>query len=1006
LPADWADRIIVTVAQPAQALFAWDLDAVEREHLDRFLRTSPPQHRQTDEAAYEESVLKWQEYLAAVRTGPESKVESSKGPEAEEETKMEPAEVKQSFFSVPPADPVMNCPSGRIPLTPPWAHRFTAEQGQLIRLTVSDLRPAPGYLWPDPVVWLVRLDRPGDPETGAVVALSDDGPEGLPLIEHEAEHTAEYRLVMAPYAPSHAGLASIELEVDGHTIYEAQAAFFGGSPYRLDELKPGDMVFAGADPATSGRQDHDSVLLLLPPPWNVLPARYSASNNETGTLPLLRVEETVKESFLVVGSFHERSDPSVRVFVSKISPERNGVAKVDADGDWLSAEIEGRLLTCDDADRARNRRCRSPEPLPNGWDASDTDNDGLLDFEEVFGVRRCYAAAGEPPYYDVPACIKGPGGNCAHFCPEDTGMEAQLPLSAMDAPDPTEYDIYLEYDYWQGENEPQGKHAIPADQVRLMERAFQKDFVHDPEGGPCQDWFCPPRYPIRFHLFQDDAVDMPDLSGTAHIPSLANRSLFFDLFFTPDRKYTNTFHYMLGKHKGGGQTDVCGRAAIVGASGGAAMTLKIIHEAGHLLGLRHNYFVGNPDYTPFHLSVMSYGYSHTVPPPILWDGAFKPCSPGKQCPPHFKCVHFRGHGKLCAPDCGVSDSGPEPATHYARISTGELSALFDDFSEEGTIPESGYPLWFPPYLYCYNDSKKGLSHLQRFRRFSDPLCDNGRCVESDGETCRIDWNKDGRFDGADAFDIDRDGKLNPHKLPDGDEHFRILEKGKLGLRVLSKKTVAAFYTGFLGFSGNNVMPYPAVVHEHHGGYATDVTNFCDEAAKWPHCREQKRQVAALFRGPASGDQAIEVRIPPEFCLKLERGVTFSIRAKPFRVPPEEHPAVLCDSPNVRILLWGEPEDAVWAAEVKSAEGEWERLELADSGALGRWTRLTVSVNNKKSVATFTAKRGTTLLESREEGLTVSDSICSFSIGAAGGSTTNFVGFLDDPMLLSGPGRGL
>jgi len=626
----------------------------------------------------------------------------------------------------------------------------------------------------------------------------------------------------------------------------------------------------------------------------------------------------------------------------------------------------------------------------------------VSDLEEVLGVRRCYPSATEAPYHEAPDCLRGEDRRCLDHCPPETRMAAVLPLSVLGA-DPTVYDVFLEYDYWQPADKPAGAHAVPPQEKASIRGAFEQAYTHHPSPDAPGPRFVPPPYPFRFHLYEDDPIAIPDVTRMAHIPALGHRSLAFDLFFSPDRKYTNTFHYMVGIHKGGGQTDVSGRASVIGATGKGGFSVKLIHEAGHLLGLLHNFRTSSPDNSALYLSEMSYGYSHTMPPPIDWDGTFEPCGASRPCRSGFRCATFPGHGKLCAPDCGVQDEGTDVGRHFVRFSSGELPL---SGVETGSMPESGYPRWYLPYLYCYTAAGRGTSLEDRLDRFWNPSCASSNCVRCSGDACDIDWDRDGSFSGASNLDVDGDGKLNPEPVADGNDWLRMLGTGRQGLSVTSKKTVPAYYSGFTASGAGNVMPYPSVVHERHGGYVTDLTNVCDEVAKWPHCRDQRRGEAALFRGPASGDAAIEVRMPSAWCTDLRQGLSVSLRAKPFVLPPEEAPAVLFDSSVLKILLASDGGAARWVARITTEDGGTTDLEVEDLHAVGRWSRLTVMVYNGSKRAVLHSRRGVLDLFDEEEGTRVGGRVCVLAIGAEAGARSTFTGLLDDPMVLSGPAREL
>ncbi len=1031
-PPDWIDRMVVSVTAPAAALAWSDLDALEQAEVRRHAPANPVRLQTVTPAelsAAMEAFKAWATLLSvpppAGRPGPNpppqglaqpSSAAPPHGPGNEKQATggiSKPPD-KRDLLPLLEARPVDLLGGPEVPpLTPPLVVSLSVQSGDVVTVTVPQVKPAPGWLWPDPVLWLLRTDRPGDPESGTVVAAADDGPGGLPSLTWTADQECRLRLLVAPWTPRAAGTVALNVKVGDETVYETDGVFFGGRSALATQLASGDRIFAGAvvtgipapepgtapalPPSATPSLDHDATLWLLPPPWATLPAPYQATNNAAGTLPGLTVGHEMPEAFLIAGAFLPDSSPEVRLFVSR------GSSRGDQDRDGLSADIEVELGTCDSKEQASASACGAPVPLPPGWNARDTDNDGLSDFEEVFGVRRCYAESSKAPYHEAPDCMRGPSGTCLDECPADARMIAVLPLSALGAV-PTVYDFFLEYDYWQPANAPPAQHSIPPAELEATRRAFEEAYTHEPaDGSRVVPRFVAPPYPFKLHIFQDDPIAIPDATRMAHIPALGHRSLAFDLFFSPDRKYTNTFHYMVGIHKGGGQTDVSGRASVIGATGKGGLSVKLIHEAGHLLGLLHNFRSPSPDNSALYLSEMSYGYSHTMPPPIDWDGVFDPCGASRPCRPGFRCATFSGHGKLCAPDCGLQDEGAEQGRHFVRFSSGELPLTG---AETGTLPETGYPRWFLPYLYCYSEAGKGTSLEDRLARFWSPACDSSRCIRCSGDLCDVDWDRDGRFLGAVNLDVDKDGKLNPAPVTDGSDWLRMIETGRRGLGVTGKKTLPAYYSGFTARSGANLMPYPSVVHEHNGGYVTDVTNVCDEVDKWPHCRDQHRGEAALFRGPASGDSAIEVRLPSEWCTDLQHGLSVSLRVKPFVLPPDGEPVVLFDSVALQLLLVGDGDSARWVARITAADGETNELEVDDRLALGRWTRLTVMVYNSSGKAVLHARRGITDLFDEEGGIRVGGKLCVLSVGAPAGQPSTFTGLLDDPMVLSGPAREL
>ena len=1007
-PADWTDRMVVSVTRAAEAILYSDLDLLEQEQYARFAKTTRgrlPDFSEDDQRTVQTALQSYRTRFEEVRKEADQaeKIRQRRNPDIDRDTGsaesasrrtqllLQLARLKEeSLEPLPALAPVWDSRSSKVPLTAPWSTRFSAESGDHIEVLISGLRAEEGYLPPDVVLWLIRITEGIEPERGVVVAVFDDPIDVFaPALSYHAEEAGTYRLLAAPYRAGRAGRMDITVFIERVKQPGGEDVFFGGVPFATGAISTDDLIFAGA---IGDGTNHDTVLFLLPSPTpEAIGQPVIAANNTIGTLPLIRVEQAPPSSWLLIGGFSDSEFPEGRLFVSRL---RGGQA--DPDQDLLSNEIERVLSTCTTMD---DEECLTPEPRPANWHAADTDNDGFSDFSEVFGIRTCYPEPGIPPLFAVQSCFKEKSGRCRFFCPENSGMTAQIPLSAMDSPSPTTYDIYIEFDYWQERGDAREARRIPDSQAALIREAFESGYTHskEPDGAP---GFSALDYPIRFHLYQDDDLQFPAFHDAAQLPALPPRSLFFDMFFTPDRKYTRAFHYIIGTPGGGGQSDVTGRTAVVGMRGGAGQSMTFVHETGHLLGLLHNHDFSNPDHTPFHLSVMSYGYAHSLPPPITWDGTFISCSANQPCPDHFRCLRVAGYGRLCTPDCGVQDgSSPEPA-NFVRFSSGEL-ALPEDACEAGEIPETGFPQWFLPYYYCYNPARRGVSFRNRVERFVDPVCSNGRCVECSDGICSIDFDRDGDTSGLSRFDLDGDGVYNENPLQDRSDHQRMIARGARGLGIMKKSSIMTFYTHFSDNRVDNFVPYPAIVHEQHGGYISDLTNRCDEAGKWSHCRNKPRGIAAVFRGPASGDRAITVRMPAEYCLDTNAGLSVSLRVKPFRVPSGKQGAVLFSSSTLRLRMVKDNSGVTWLAEVPHDGKSWRSIRLDDPDGLGRWTRLSIAVDSRKGRAILTARRGTTRLTTTDNDLRTSGTICSYSFGASEDSNSVFMGFLDDPMVMTG-----
>jgi hypothetical protein len=437
------------------------------------------------------------------------------------------------------------------------------------------------------------------------------------------------------------------------------------------------------------------------------------------------------------------------------------------------------------------------------------------------------------------------------------------------------------------------------------------------------------------------------------------------------------------------------------------MAIRFVHEVGHLLGLNHHHASEEPNNSPFYLSVMNYGYSYGLPPPVKWDGEFSLCNTHDECPEFLKCIPIEGEGKRCAPDCGVLDRGRFSGSSFPRFSSGELP-LPKGTSESAGVPEKGFPEWFLPYLYCWSSAGKRNSLEDRYLRFIHPDCAEGRCVRCADGRCDIDWDRNGSWEGLSPWDLTGDGVVDQAELQDFDDLSRVIASGKKGLATMVKTTFLAYYSGFTKGSAGSFLPYPVSIQESHGGYVADVTNLCDErAGGWTLCRDEPRGTAALFRGPSSGDMGIQVRFPDTtYCPGLEQGMSFSVRLKPLWLPDARSPVVVLSSRQVRLLLHWEGSEGVWTAMVLQKDGKWRTLTVTDPGALGRWSRVTLRVVNGSGTMFLTVRSGDVKIEGELSRTAIAGPLCEFRLGADDGEETRLMGFLDDPVLVSGLTREL
>jgi len=325
------------------------------------------------------------------------------------------------------------------------------------------------------------------------------------------------------------------------------------------------------------------------------------------------------------------------------------------------------------------------------------------------------------------------------------------------------------------------------------------------------------------------------------------------------------------------------------------------------------------------------------------------------------------------------------------------------------IPEEGYPRWFLSWLYCYTDERHRINHSERLARFLSPLCNLGRCVQCDGDTCRIDWDRDGSFGGAEGFDIDYSATMDDVLLKDYDDFTRMIELGRRGLGRMSYSDTVLLADGLEPGVRTGIAPGGPAAPIPDGGLWADITNVCDEAGRWSFCKKRRGNYAALFRGPASGDRGMRY----SFCDPSDKscrdrhesaaGATLSLRVKAWSPTWDGEDVTLAWLAGYRLEAQVTEDGREVRWRLLPPDGDSPLLEIRDRGAVGEWTRLTLWLDWKKKEVRLSARRGKIVRESKR-GLKspVPLDLSQLWVGASPGKVTLLTGLVDDVVLVSWP----
>jgi len=499
---------------------------------------------------------------------------------------------------------------------PVWAYSFTAQPGNYA-VSTSDLRNIPGQSnIVDTVVWVLNVN------TGAVLAVDDDDGPGAydSYVEFTVTSATTVRIVVAGYDAGRHGTCDIRIRKDGNTLYNWADQWFGGWAL-VKEVRLYDRLFVGVPRwATNPTAVANRLFVFSSSQVNCDLNCGSYFEGDSGVGMLSRVDSGFYATArIVVGAALPASTVSTRLFQRRASAGWGSDPKLqDLDGDGLTNELES-LAHPTDAELTINTCDSASGPSPDcstgpyyfyaraGFHASDTDNDGLKDGWEVFGVRKQCDQVAVAPYYDP-----GPNG-----CSVDatwipcTGPCHSSPLSALGT-DPREFDSLIHMD--SEDDGAGGNHFLIAGERNWLGDVLSEEGLECFSNVSTDPADCPgdlaAHYRVQVALH--DGQVFPNNENTDTNVWVVNSH--FNRNMPTYRKFTRTHRYILLQHQdGGGVTSGTNpRLAVVSEGGERAAALA--HEHGHQLGLEHGGFEDHDgceprNDKPNYPSLMNYSYA-------------------------------------------------------------------------------------------------------------------------------------------------------------------------------------------------------------------------------------------------------------------------------------------------------------------------------------------------------------------------------------------------------------
>jgi len=709
-------------------------------------------------------------------------------------------------------------------------------------------------------MWLLAPDT-----TSTLRIDDDDGPGYGSYIQYQTSRGGyPLKIVVAGFSAERQGTCDVTLKANGTPIHFWDNQTFGGWNKKSHRVEAGDHVFVGVPPDGADHTLFSNRLFVFD---NHLP---NCDSNcgfyvEGTTLSGLSFADIpfADYTWIQVGSALPDTAVSTRLFHSRLGSGWGSYPQYqDNDGDgltWQLEELSGQsdpslgVDTCDTT-TGPSVDCSTSVGLRFGARAGfappDTDNDGLLDHWEIFGVTKLWSQIPEAPFFD-PGTYIGDGtwtGCGATYC-------VSTALSALDT-SPREFDALVHVDTV---GDLTHDHYLDASQQSFVTYMFEQEGLECASNVSTDSDDCPGeldhhnRVMIRLApgsvLHEDQNV-----GGGVRVTAAP-----FNNHMPAYRKHTGTHRYAWLLHMGGGSsTWAPGRRFAIHEKNGLRYANDFAHELGHLLGLWHGGFESKDGCETRndkvnYPSIMNYAYDYTMAcKNRLEGGGAWPADYGKACASSGDCPE----SGYCFP--GTSTCSIEVGDPCMRFSRGLLDDLDEAALPEDPIVEllaAAQPGYDPkgdgvglnpysaccdtPYFDCPATSVCGIDWDGDADKEAAPVCAN------------LNWfNNEVDDPGCDPAEFDDDPDCTAQNpvgdvFQDNDDWTRMYDIGACGWDD-------NFYT--------EVRPYGSNFDDDGSGLAIDGTDYAgyDQAVTVSGVASTASvnpsyQEAGLFSGPGSGD---------------------------------------------------------------------------------------------------------------------------------------------------------
>lgn len=616
----------------------------------------------------------------------------------------------------------------------------------------------------DPMMWI--LDN-----NGGVIAIDNDSGVGLmPFISRTFSNTTPLLIMIAGASDNRQGAIDLTVRKSGTIGNTWSTLWFGGWRRTNLSVAVGDRMFVGFPNGGTNAGTPANTLMLLSGSASTCTTncgQYSLAPWPVGTLSQLAVPFASTNSSVVIGSWYQPSIQGTRWFHSRTGTTwGSGTDFRDQDCDGLTREIEA--MSSADAN-LDIRTCETPTDPPgsscsyystrvvSGWSASDTDNDGLRDDWELFGVRKKCSQTPTAPFFNAGTCADDTFRYLRRdgvFCGDTSVPSAYTVSNAISTLQsrPRDYSVFIEA------ARPSGL-PFSGPGLTLLNR------IYETEGRECSESLSPACVnpdPDFVDLFYTDSIH-PNEGRLAGQPSYWMASGNLNRHLSSVRKYTGVFYYAnLVQNAVAG---VGGNRAHIQNFGTSEYNGNVFaHELGHSLGMPTHRGSNAPttDNVTNYPSIMNYWYggnyagknpSNGTMFPADW---FNLCSNPSHCPSSGQCVDGR-----CM-RCGWQ---------HSAFSRGENPPLLESAPGVDNYPQPlGWTTKFASEIGCNPRLRNGVADATDWV----PLCL--------GPVCGIDWDQNGAYTET-GFTSDFNFNGQPDVSADADDWQSIYNAGKIALGI-------------------------------------------------------------------------------------------------------------------------------------------------------------------------------------------------------------------------------